>query len=453
MAYTKIHAIKATIHKAVNYICNPDKTDEQILISSFGCSPETAQYDFKFALSKTRQSDENKAFHLIQSFLPGEVSFEEAHRIGTELADRLLEGKYSYVVSTHIDKGHVHNHMIFCAADNIEHKKYNDCKRSYYRIRHLSDDLCKEHNLSIITPGKEHGKPYQKWLSDQNSATDISSIRKDINAAIKASSTYEDFIALMKAKGYEISGEGFGENTHKYISFRPFGRERAVRGSDRSLGKEYTKESIKERIENKSKKRTSHRPTDDAFRKLIDTSNEKFQNSSGLKHWADIQNLKIAASSYSAGNSIRELEQQIATKNETIKTARSSLQQIEKLMRELAEIIKYADQYRENRVYNYRYKKSKNQDAYLQKHESEIILYGGAKRILEQFGITPKNLSIDTLKKQYQELSKQKETLSSTQKTAAKESKQLQQKLENICSYLDAPVKRNSEIKLSQEEI
>lgn len=141
MAYTKIHAIKATVHKAVNYICNPDKTDENILISSFGCSPETAPYDFKFALSKTRQSDENKAFHLIQSFLPGEVSFEEAHRIGTELADKLLEGKYSYVVSTHIDKGHVHNHLIFCAADNIDHKKYNDCKRSYYHIRHLSDDL------------------------------------------------------------------------------------------------------------------------------------------------------------------------------------------------------------------------------------------------------------------------------------------------------------------------
>lgn len=114
MAYTKIHAVKATVHKAVNYIFNSDKTDESILISSFGCSPETAPYDFKFALSKTRQSDENKAFHLIQSFLPGEVSFEEAHRIGTELADKLLEGKYSYIVSTHIDKGHVHNHLI-CA--------------------------------------------------------------------------------------------------------------------------------------------------------------------------------------------------------------------------------------------------------------------------------------------------------------------------------------------------
>lgn len=452
MAYTKIHAVKATVHKAVNYICNPDKTDENILISSFGCSPETAPYDFKFALSKTRQSDENKAFHLIQSFLPGEVSFEEAHRIGTELADKLLEGKYSYVVSTHIDKGHVHNHLIFCAADNIDHKKYNDCKRSYYHIRHLSDDLCKEHNLSIITPGKEHGKPYQKWLSGQTSATDISSIRKDINAAIKASSAYEDFIALMKAKGYEIGGEDFGENAHKYISFRPMGRDRAVRGSDRSLGKEYTKEAIKERIENKNKKHTPFRPKDDASRKLIDTSNDKFRNSSGLKHWADIQNLKIAASSYSAGGSIAELEQQITMKKETEKAARSSLIEIEKRLRSLTEIIKYAEQYQETRAYNYRYKKSKNPDAYLHKHESEIILYGGAKRMLEQYGITSKNLSIDSLKKEYQELSEQKQALSFTQKTVAKESKQLQQKLDNIRSYLDAPKQPNADMTILHAE-
>lgn len=452
MAYTKIHAVKATVHKAVNYICNPDKTDESILISSFGCSPETAPYDFKFALSKTRQSDENKAFHLIQSFLPGEVSFEEAHCIGTELADKLLEGKYSYIVSTHIDKGHVHNHLIFCAADNIDHKKYNDCKRSYYHIRHLSDDLCKEHNLSIITPGKEHGKPYQKWLSGQTSATDISSIRKDINAAIKASSAYEDFIALMKAKGYEIGGEDFGENAHKYISFRPMGRERAVRGSDRSLGKEYTKEAIKERIENKNKKHTPFRPKDDASHKLIDTSNDKFRNSSGLKHWADIQNLKIAASSYSAGDSIHELEQQIVTKNETIKAARSSLQQIEKHMRELAEIIKYADQYQENHIYNYRYEKSKNPDAYLQKHESEIILYGGAKRMLEQYKINPTQISCASLKKEYQKLLEQKQVLTSTQKTAKKDSRQLQQKLDNIRSYLDVPKQQHTDIKTLHAE-
>ncbi len=452
MAYTKIHAIKATVHKSVNYICNPDKTDEQILISSFGCSPETAQYDFKFALSKTRQSDENKAFHLIQSFLPGEVSFEEAHRIGMELADRLLEGKYSYVVSTHIDKGHVHNHLIFCAADNIEHKKYNDCKRSYYHIRHLSDDLCKEHNLSIITPGKEHGKPYQKWLSDKNSATDITAIRKDITATIKMASTYEDFLALMKAKGYEITGETFEENAHKYISFRPMGRERAVRGSDRSLGKEYTKEAIKERIQSKNKKQVSFPQKNTSNQKLIDTSHEKFQNSPGLKHWADIKNLKIATSSYSSSGSVADLEQQLNTKNETIKAARTSLLQVDKRLREVAEISKYVDQYQENQIYNHRYKKSKNQDAYLQKHESQIILYEGAKRILEQYKFNPKQLSSISVKNEYQELLEKKQTLTSTHKIAIKDAQQLQQKLDTLHSYLDVPTGQKSYSKYFHSE-
>ena len=114
MAYTKIHAVKATVHKAIAYICNPDKTDGSLLISSYGCSPETAHFDFKFALSKTSHNDENKAYHLIQSFLPGEVDFDTAHQIGMELADKVLEGKYSYVVSTHIDRDHIHNHII-CA--------------------------------------------------------------------------------------------------------------------------------------------------------------------------------------------------------------------------------------------------------------------------------------------------------------------------------------------------
>ena len=104
MAYTKIHAIKATVDKAIDYICNLDKTDEQIYVSSYVCSPETAAIDFKYTLDHCRENSPNKAYHLIQAFAPGEVGFEEAHRIGKELADKLLEGKYSYIVTTHIDK-------------------------------------------------------------------------------------------------------------------------------------------------------------------------------------------------------------------------------------------------------------------------------------------------------------------------------------------------------------
>ena len=113
MAYTKIHAIKATVDKAIEYICNPDKTDEQIYVSSYACAPETAAIDFKYTLDHCRENSPNKAYHLIQAFAPGEIGYEEAHRIGKELADKVLDGKYSYVVTTHIDNGHIHNHIIF----------------------------------------------------------------------------------------------------------------------------------------------------------------------------------------------------------------------------------------------------------------------------------------------------------------------------------------------------
>src|SRR5574344_2081356 len=171
MAYTKIHAIKATVNKAIAYITNPDKTDEKMLVDSYACSPESADIEFDFALKKTISAGPNKAYHLIQSFMPGEVSYDEAHAIGKELAERLLNGQYSYILATHIDHEHIHNHIIFCAADNIHHRKYDDNKRSYHHIRHLSDELCMEHNLSIINASKKRGVKYNEWASGKENTS------------------------------------------------------------------------------------------------------------------------------------------------------------------------------------------------------------------------------------------------------------------------------------------
>ena len=204
MAYTRIHAIKTTVDRSIAYICNPDKTDGELFVSSYGCSARTAALEFAFANGKTTGNDGNLAHHLIQSFAPGEVSFEEAHQIGTELADRLLEGKYSYVLATHIEKDHVHNHIIFCATDNISHRKYNTCRRNYYRIRTLSDELCSEHHLSVIVPGQRRGKQYEEWEASHSGTSWKDLLRKDIDAVIRLSNTYDDFIRLMKQKGYEI---------------------------------------------------------------------------------------------------------------------------------------------------------------------------------------------------------------------------------------------------------
>ena len=455
MAYTKIHAITATVNKAVDYICNPAKTDEGILISSYGCSPETAAYDFKFALSKTSQSDKNKAYHLIQSFLPGEVSYKEAHQIGVELADKLLEGKYSYVVSTHIDKGHVHNHIIFCAADNVNHEKYHDCKKTYYNIRNLSDNLCREHELSVITPGEKplsaksasKGKTYKEWQAGRSGSSWKEQLKADIDEAIKTVTTYEDCIELIQAKGYEVKGSDFGEKAHKFISFRPLDRERFVRGSVKSLGAEYTKERIKERITEKAltkdKKRVPFpirkKPIvkDYSKKNLIDITGAKFAESPGLKHWADIQNLKIAAASYSQAGSIAELEQQIAAKSTLAKTARESLVETEHRLKDFGQVLKYAEQYKTNRIYHIRYQKSKDKDRYLRQHETELILHDGAENMLKRLGIDTKSLDVEKLRNDYNALYSKKETLRKTYQSAEKEIITLTQKWDNLNRYLD----------------
>lgn len=207
MAVTKIHGIKTTVNKAIEYICNPDKTDQNLYISSFACSPETAVLDFKYTLDHTHDCRDphntNKAFHLIQAFSPGEVSYEEAHQIGKELADRLLEGKYSYVLTTHTDKGHVHNHLIFCSADNITFSHYHDCKKNYWKIRNLSDTLCQEHNLSTIMPDGKKGMKYNEWAANKSESSKKAQLRKDINQTIRIVSTYSEFLAFMETSVYK----------------------------------------------------------------------------------------------------------------------------------------------------------------------------------------------------------------------------------------------------------
>lgn len=450
MAITKIHGIKATVDKAIDYICNPDKTDDKIFISSFACAPETAALDFKYTLDHTTehsfadgQDKENKAFHLIQAFEPGEVSFEEAHAIGKELADKLLEGKYSYVLTTHIDKGHVHNHLIFCAADNIDYAHYHDCKQSYYRIRNISDKLCQEHGLSVIEPDGKRGMKYNEWAANKKGKDWKPQIRKDINQAIKASSTYEDFLALMKAKGYKMTGTALDGDARKYITFQPLGRDRAVRGSVKSLGKNFTREQIKERIENRHLRTASLRQSDKKTLQMIDmVSDPKFAENMGLQKWATKENLKIAAKTFSLMSAknihnFAELDARIITLQEQAKAANGSIVLLEGQIRDIAETIKYAEQYRENKPFNERYEHAKDQDKFLRKYESHLILFDGAKRMLQRKGTDLGHLNLSKMKATYQELLDKKKDLTARHTTAQSETKQLEQIRKNMAQYLE----------------
>lgn len=446
MAVTKIHGIKTTVNKAIDYICNPVKTDEKIYISSFACSPETAALDFKYTLDHTNeqsfsdgQDRENKAFHLIQAFQPGEVSYEEAHAIGKEMADKLLEGKYSYVLTTHIDKGHVHNHLIFCAADNLQYSHYHDCKKSYWNIRKLNDRLCQEHGLSVIEPNGKRGMKYNEWSANKTDTGWKNQIRKDINQTVKAVSTYEEFLALMAAKGYEMKGVDISENGGKYITFRPPGKDRPIRGSTKSLGKNFTKERIKERIENK-RQRNIFSPKN---KRIIEiASDPKFTENIGLKKWAAKENLKIASETYNKMiahdiHNFTELDRRISSLLEQTRVSNSTIVSLEHQMQKLAEIIKYAEQYQENKPYNDRYKKVKDQDRFLRKYESQLILFSGAERMLQRDSIDLAHMNIGKLKQTYNDLLSRKNELFRQHKASKTEIAELELIRQNMEKYLD----------------
>ena len=239
MAVTKTHPIKSTLKAAIDYICNPDKTDGKMLVSSFGCAAETADIEFEWTRRHAIDKGTHLGRHLIQAFEPGEVTPEEAHRIGMELAREVLGDKYEFVLTTHIDKDHVHNHLIFNAVSFTDHKHYHSNKRSYHEIRRASDRLCKEHGLSVIVPGRDKGKSYIEHQAAQNGTSYKAKLKAAIDRLIPVSSSLEDLLARLQREGYEIK-------RGKYISARAPNQERFTRL--KTLGANYTEEAVVSRI-------------------------------------------------------------------------------------------------------------------------------------------------------------------------------------------------------------
>lgn len=166
MAITKTHPIRSTLNLAFEYILNSDKTDEKLLVSSYACSPETVDIEFGWTRKKAHGMWGNQlARHLIQSFEPGETTQEKAHEIGMRLAEKILSGKYEFVISTHTDKGHIHNHIIFNTVSFVDYKKYQSNKKSYSFIRRTSDIICEEYGLSVIRYPKSKGKSYIEYTA------------------------------------------------------------------------------------------------------------------------------------------------------------------------------------------------------------------------------------------------------------------------------------------------
>lgn len=196
MAVTKIIPIRFTIEKSIDYICNPKKTDDLLYLHSEHCVPQTAALTFQHHLRQARAGGNTIGRHLIQSFAPGEVSPETAHEIGKKLAAEILGGQYAYVMATHIDRGHIHNHFVWGAANVETHTRYRSNKRTYHEIRSASDRLCEEYSLSVIVP-QGRGKSYFKYQQEKplQGIIDIEG-----NEKIKSSPGYRQWAAIFNLK-------------------------------------------------------------------------------------------------------------------------------------------------------------------------------------------------------------------------------------------------------------
>ena len=261
MAYTSVipvrrldRAVKYVMNKekttavslqdALDYAANRDKTEQSCFESSYACTLETAFADMRQTKERWHKLGGVQGYHLVQSFAAGEVTPELAHRIAKELADRVLGGRYEYVIGTHLNTGHIHSHIVWNSVSCVDGKKYRSNYKSYVtEIRAVSDELCRKYKLSVIdTENSNHvAKPYVEWLAEKNSQpTWRTAIRQDVDEAIQQSLTWRQFLSAMERKGYEV------RMGRKYPVLRPPGKERFVRF--KTLGKRYTPEAIQTRI-------------------------------------------------------------------------------------------------------------------------------------------------------------------------------------------------------------
>ena len=407
MAVTKIHPIKSTLKKALDYIENPDKTEDKMLVSSFACSYETADIEFEMLLAQAIQKGNNLAHHLIQSFAPGEATPEQAHEIGKLLADEVLQGKYSYVLTTHIDKGHVHNHLIFCAVDMVNHRKYNSNRQSYAYIRRTSDRLCREHGLSVVQPSRDKGKSYAEWDAGRKGKSWKAKLKAAIDTVIPQAKNFDDFLRLMAAQGYEIK-QG------KFISFRAPGQERFTRC--KTLGENYTEEAITSRIKGLAVDRGPKRKATKEITLRIDLENSiKAQQSAGYAKWAKVHNLKQAARTLNfltehGIDDYAALESKVAEISAANDEAAAALKAVERRLSDMAVLIKNISTYRQTRPVALEYKKVKDKAAYRREHESQLILYEAAAKAIRDAGVT-KLPNLAALKAEYRKLDEEKERL------------------------------------------
>ena len=454
MAVIKIKPIRGTVNKALAYILDPKKTDDELYVSSYGCAASDAaakefEWTRNLAVQQGMQMPKVIARHLIQSFDVGEVTPEQAHEIGKQFADEWLKGKYEYVIATHIDKGHCHNHIIFNAVNYVDFHAYRSNKQTYRQMRQLSDEICKEHGLSVIPPSQSKGMSYKEYTEAKRGTSWKQKLKQTIDHCVITAKDYDEFLKMMHDAGYEIK-------TGKYISFRAVGQERFSRA--KTIGENYTEERIKERIRGRNPRKRQMQAGRKGISLIIDIQNSiKAQESKGYEHWAKLNNLKEAARTlnFLTENNLllyADLEAMVEDIHSSYTRTGDELKSVETRLRKVQHLIKNIGNYQRLKPIDDAFQKAKDKTVFRAKHETELVIFDAAKSNLLAMQGNGKLPSLKSLQAEQERLIQEQQRLYDERASLKKQAKQIDTIKANVDSLLYSNPKKEEVITVAKKQ-
>ena len=450
----KGRTVGETIADIIDYVDDPDKTDEGRLVTSWQCNSRIADAEFLYTkneyIQKTgrvRGEDNVIAYHLRQSFLPGEITPDEANRLGCELARRLTKGNNAYVVCTHIDRHHIHNHIIWNSINLDATRKFRNFWGSARAVRRLSDTICIENGYSIVSDPKRHGKSYNKWLGDKKKPSHRERICYAIDdALLQKPESFDALLMLLREAGYEIKGK-------KDPSLRG-GEQKSFIRMD-TLGEGYSPDVLRAVIagqrkytpkERRPKTATAPKRTNN----LIIDIQEKMRigKGEGYEHWATLHNLKQMAQTVLYLEEHKLLDYDELTRRASSASAHFTelsdrIKSAEKRMTEIAVMQKQIVNYVKTRDTYVAYRKAGYSKRFFAQHESEITLHKAAKQYFDAQGIT-KLPAIKSLQVEYATLIAEKKALYPKYRKVREDMKELLTAKANIDRFLNCGEQRES---------
>ena len=396
---------------------NPDKTESGELIVGYACDPRCADEQFLLAKSeylKNTGRDQGRrnilAYHIRQSFKPGEITPEEAQKVGYELAMRWTKGKHAFIVAVHTDKAHIHCHIIYNSTRLDCRGKFNNFTNSTFAVRRLSDIICAEHGLSVIKePKLGKGKNYGRWLGDKRDTSFNTVIKNKIDEVLPSCSSVEELLSKLTQSGFVISDK------RKNITVSAPGQKRPSRLS--ALGGDYTETAIRERISGHRIIKAGNTGGGHTHVSLLVDIQAKIREGkgAGYEQWAKIFNMKQAAKTLiflqeNGIDSYEDLRKKSSSASSDFTSLTTKIKDIETRQKEISELQKYIGQYSKTREVYAAYKASGWSRDFYDKNAADIILNRSAKKYFDSLG-TKRLPTIKSLKQEYAALAAEKKKL------------------------------------------